>query len=347
MNFVLISYDANFLGIACLNKILESIQNSNISESNTIYVVNNKKTKEQIDHFKSFFQDVSEKIAKIIYLEPYCNFLENNNKYTKKGILHGEMIAWLVKYVLPENETFLFLDHDCFVESDFYKYIHDTVDNDQLKENMFIFQKQERIKEHGVDNYTRPGFFINTFYKSFFLEIPDIMWQHQSNWHYAEKDDLNYTAFHCNELLDYIDFHRKSTRKKDTLSCCVWSLIKKNPFLSKKIKLIKFDKYQHISLKGDKKITLEELIFINFTKEYFQTDQSSLRFLLFIIKLIKLEMIKIFEDLIKIDLREKWSEFNDEIKNEVIYRYRNSIPDLDYNMLIEKINLFEKGEKND
>ena len=362
MNFVIISYSVNFLGISCLKKLLFSIENSDSQEQHIIYLINNKKTENQINHFKNLFEDVPEKIAKIVWLEPYCDLMGTNNYYTILGVSHGEMIAWLVKNSLLENEVFLFLDHDTFVEKEFVQNIPEMIDLDKFKKDnmLFAFSFKERADDE-LENYTIPGFFVNTSYRSIFLQIPDILWNYKKyqnfKWRFLEKPKNIKHFFRSlketkidkkinSNILNYINFYGKVKRDKDTLGHLIIYLLDNDISLSNKIQLIKFKNYQHKRFFYKNPSNTDQLDLMDFKKEYFKYDLNLPETNLFFCKLFINDLIDYFFEKTNFDIEDIEEILKSEMNNDLCKRAIWNKNEISKEEVFEKMNRFIKEKKN-
>jgi hypothetical protein len=275
-DFVIISYQCNFWGLAAVDALVGAIEAAGIDRD--VYVVHNDKTTAQINHFKACCPHTSRPGA-ITHLIAYEDLFEQVDNYADftRGWPHGVLAAhnlvlnWLIKYRLPEGRYF-FVDHDCIARLGFVRALADRFQ--ELEGKLFVFPRHDSDPR----SLTAPLFYCDTEIRRYLGGLCDVGWT--KNIVCGERDKLRgggeafYTSAEVERAISRNNFD-------DTLHNVIRYLLARWPGLVDRLAAVRFGECDHVwhgatrSLRRAQVEILKRLFDTRFCPEYFREDEGT------------------------------------------------------------------------
>jgi hypothetical protein len=272
-DFVIISYECNFWGLAALDTLVDSLEHCGIDRD--VYVIHNGKPSGRIDHFKAHgralrrsgavhhwtaYDDVFEQVENV------ADFPDQGTRHVI--VRHGLVLNWLIKYRLPEGR-YVFLDHDCIVRPRFAAKLADELP--ALAGKHFAFPRHDQEPR----SLTGPLFYCDTAVRKYVGGLCDVGWA--SNVVCRERARLagGGEVYYTDDPVE-----RAITREHfdDTLHNVVRHILARWPALVDRLAVVTWQEVDHVwhgatrHLERDQIALLRALFESRFRREFFTAD---------------------------------------------------------------------------
>jgi hypothetical protein len=275
-DFVIISYECNFWGLAALDALIDALDAARIDRD--VHVVHNFKSTAQIDYFKAYCRR-SKRLDAIRHIVAYEGVFEqvgNCADFTRERVHsfiagHNLVLNWLIKYHLPEGRYF-FIDHDCIARPGFVRALGD--DFSKIEGKLFVFPRHEREPK----SLTGPLFYCDTQVRDHLGGLCDIAWN--KNIVRGERDKLRgggevfYTDAEVERAISRNNFD-------DTLHNVVRYLLARWPVLINRLAAMHWRECDHVWHGATRHLTRRQIEILKglfekrFRPEYFRLDDGT------------------------------------------------------------------------
>jgi hypothetical protein len=275
-DFVIISYECNFWGMAALEALVESLELAGLDRD--VYVVHNYKTTRKIDQFRADCRRARRPDAvhhAIAYeglfeqVGNYADFERHRDYSTLAG--HHYVLNWLIKYHLPEGR-YVFIDHDCIVRPGFAASLAELVP--ELEGKLFAFPRHDEEPR----SLTAPIFYCETGLRRYLGGLCDLGWSKNIVRGEREKLPRGREVFYTDS-----DVERAISRRNfdDSLHNVVRHLLARWPELVSRMAVVRWRECDHLWHGGTRPLPPRQAAMLGpwidgrFRREYFRADRES------------------------------------------------------------------------